>query len=419
MQHQEPVSVLIAPLDWGLGHATRCIPIIRELVKQGARVLIVSSGPQKVLLRAEFPDLEILELPGYGIRYRKGIFLKWGLVFKIPSILKQIKRENRWLAEIIHSRRLDAVISDNRYGMFHPEVYSIFLTHQLAIRTGMGPMVDRIIMKWNYRLIGNFSVCWVPDWPGEISLSGRLSHPSKQPPFPLVFIGILSRFSPLSGKSEKNTLLVLLSGPEPQRTQFEDCILPQLKNLSLQCTVVRGLPGTTNVDAASTDHIRIIDHLRADELNVLLSASEFIITRSGYSTIMDLVRLGKNALLVPTPGQTEQEYLGIHLQEMQWMLSFQQKNFDIEKAIQQFRASRFTKPHEEKPELEKAVEGLINHCNVTKSFSVRRSALGLSLGFIKKQKLFFRPGKIIPVINSGRNRKYTAGGHLGDMGIRK
>lgn len=362
MHHQEPVSVLIAPLDWGLGHATRCIPIIRELVRQGARVLLICSGPQKILLRAEFPDLEILDLPGYGIRYQQGIFLKWGLVFKVPFLLKQIRRENRWLAHIIHSRKPDAVISDNRYGLYHPDLYSVFITHQLAIRTGMGSIVDRIITKWNFRLIRKFSVCWVPDWPGKISMAGRLSHPSKKPPFPIIYIGILSRFKSLHEKTVKNTLLVLFSGPEPQRTQFEDCILPQLPMLSMQCTVVRGLPGTKAAGPISVDHIRIIDHLPADELNVLLNASELILTRSGYSSIMDLVQSGRNGILVPTPGQTEQEYLGVHLQEMKWMLVVPQENFDLKKAILRFQESQLTIPQMKEPVLGKVIGELIHHC---------------------------------------------------------
>ncbi len=362
MQYQEPVSVLVAPLDWGLGHVTRCIPIIKELIRQGAQVFLASSGPQKILLRREFPDLEILELPGFNIRYRQGIFLKWGLVFRIPLILEQIRKENRWLADIIHSRKLDVVISDNRYGLHHPKVYSVFLGHQLAIRTGMGWVFDRSIMRWNYRLIGKFSVCWVPDWPGEISLAGGLSHPAKKPPFPLVYIGILSRFSLLLKKTEKNSLLVLLSGPEPQRTQFEECLLPQLQNLDMRCTVVRGLPGNlTAPSSVSVDHIRIIDHLPADELNVLLNASELILTRSGYSSIMDLIRLERNAILVPTPGQTEQEYLGVHLQEMNWMINVSQKNFNIIEAIQKFRQCRLRLPPNEEPILEKVIGELIKY----------------------------------------------------------
>jgi len=157
-------------------------------------------------------------------------------------------------------------------------------------------------------------------------------------------------------------LLVLLSGPEPQRTDFEKCVLSQLENLSLHCTVVRGLPGIAHPGSISTESIHIVNHLPSEELNVLMNASDLIITRSGYSSIMDLVHLGKNAILVPTPGQAEQEYLGNHMQEMNWMVCVPQKNFNLKKAIQNFRASNLTLPQKGEPLLGKVVEELINHC---------------------------------------------------------
>src|SRR5271165_4639992 len=150
MQQKRPVSVLVAPLDWGLGHATRCIPVIRELISQGAQVTIASSGAQRKLLEAEFPDLEFLDLPGYQIRYRQGIFLKWGLLFRIPVIRRHIKRENRWLADILKTRKIDLVISDHRYGLYHRNTFSIFLAHQLSMRSGLGSFFDQILLKWNY-----------------------------------------------------------------------------------------------------------------------------------------------------------------------------------------------------------------------------------------------------------------------------
>jgi UDP:flavonoid glycosyltransferase YjiC (YdhE family) len=362
MQQREAVSVLVAPLDWGLGHATRCIPIIKELSKQGVRVLLACSGPQKALLRAEFPDLEIFELPGYDIRYQNGHFLKWGLVFGIPAILKQIKRENRWLADFIQLHRPDAVISDNRYGLYHPKVYSVFLTHQLAIRSGMGSLSDQVIKKWNYRLIKKFSVCWIPDWQGKISLAGKLSQPSGRPPFLVNYIGVLSRFRRLDTEPEKNSLLVLISGPEPQRTDFENLILLQVRNLSMKCTVVRGLPGNNTAALMNGDHIRIYDHLPSVELNVLLNNSEIIVTRSGYSSIMDLVQLGRNGIVIPTTGQPEQEYLGIHLQKMKLAVSFPEKNFNLKEAIQQLQTSNLSIPPAYDNRLEEVVAQLITTC---------------------------------------------------------
>src|SRR5580765_7615274 len=153
MQLSSPISVLVAPLDWGLGHATRCIPVIRELISQGVRVSIASSGPQKLLLLAEFPELDFYELPGYEIRYRRGIFLKWDLFFRIPVILKRIKRENRWLNDFLKKNNIDAVISDNRFGFFHQGPICVYLTHQLSVQSSMGSFFDSILLKWHYHWI--------------------------------------------------------------------------------------------------------------------------------------------------------------------------------------------------------------------------------------------------------------------------
>ncbi|HET6999716.1 MAG TPA: hypothetical protein VFI33_00315 [Puia sp.] len=141
MMENGHISVLVAPLDWGLGHATRCIPIINELILRGARVIVAANPAQNTLLKSEFSGIEFVEIPGYNIRYKSGIFLKWSLLFRIPSIWRQMKRENTWLDEILRQRHIDAVISDNRYGLFHKSCPCIFLTHQLQIQSGIGHFV--------------------------------------------------------------------------------------------------------------------------------------------------------------------------------------------------------------------------------------------------------------------------------------
>jgi hypothetical protein len=249
MQQKEPVCVLIAPLDWGLGHATRCIPIIKELESQGAHVLIAASGPLQSLLKQEFPHLKFLEIPGYQIRYKPGFLLKWAMVFRIPSILKQIRREHAWLALAMQTHKIDAVISDNRYGLYHENLFCVFITHQLFIQSGfarrssakagwsffvgrwrlaVGGAIDREILKWNYKFISKFSECWVPDQEESFSVAGKLSHPPFPPPIPLKYIGILSRFKPGEKEVVTNSLLILISGPEPHRTLFENILFRQL-----------------------------------------------------------------------------------------------------------------------------------------------------------------------------------------------
>lgn len=362
MQQKGPVTVLIAPLDWGLGHATRCVPIINELVDRGARVIIAASGSQKSLLMQEFPLLEFHDIPGYEIRYKKGVFLKYALLFAVPFLLKQIRRENKWLSAFLEHRRIDAVISDNRYGLHHPHLYSVFITHQLAIRTGLGTLFDWILLKWNYALIRKFSACWVPDNLKDFSFAGKLSHPPQPPTVPVKYIGILSRLKFSRMPVEKNSLLVLLSGPEPARTCFEKKIFSQLKETALKTFVVRGLPGSDQTTPFIRSGVVVYNHLPSAELNELLNRSEFILTRAGYSSIMDLAKLKKNALLIPTRGQTEQEYLGSYLHEKKWMVSIPEKKFKLGEAIRIFQQAELVPLGGEETSLYKVLEEFLNTC---------------------------------------------------------
>ncbi len=366
MQQNGPVSVLVAPLDWGLGHATRCIPVIKELIKQGAGVVIAAVGNQKRLLEAEFPQLEFLEIPGYEIRYKRGFFLKWSLIFRIPGILRQIRLENRWLEKTLQNRKVDAVISDNRYGLFHKGHFCVFITHQLYIQSGskpsgaFGKWIDGRLLKWNYKLISKFSCCWVPDQELGPSLAGVLSHPARMPVVPAKYVGILSRFRCLELPPVKNSLLILLSGPEPQRTQFENILFRELAGVHPETIVVRGLPDTDMPVRFLGDGIKIYNHLRSEELNKLIIQSEYILARSGYSTIMDLIKLKRTAILVPTPGQTEQEYLGSYLHEKKWMYSVPQKNFNLEKTLRNFQKEKLELPELPDAPLETVVKDFLN-----------------------------------------------------------
>jgi len=357
MMEKGPISVLVAPLDWGLGHATRCIPILKELILQGVRVVVAVNPMQKALLKSEFSHLEFVEPPGYNIRYQRGILLKWALLFRIPSVLKQIKRENKWLDDILRNHQIDAIISDNRYGLYHNSCMSVFLTHQLQIQSGVGTSrgigrlsltvgrwLDRKILQWNYKFISKFSCCWIPDQEGILSAAGLLSHPSELPSVPVKYIGILSRFHFSEKKIRQNQLLIILSGPEPQRTEFENILFSQLANSTINAVVLRGLPENDQPVPFVGEGIKIWNHLPSGELNELMNNSENIISRSGYSTIMDLLTLKKNAILVPTAGQTEQEYLGRYLHEKKWMYSVDQKNFHLQSAIDAFEKAALILP---------------------------------------------------------------------------
>ncbi len=328
----KPIKVLVAPLDWGLGHATRCIPIIYELLSQNIEVWVAVEGSVKTLLQKELPQVTFLSLEGYKVRYSKfGFWFFPKLLLQLPRIFFVIRKEHKWLKAAITTHGFNAVISDNRLGLWHSSIPCYYITHQLQIITG-NLFTNWIAQKTHYFFINKFKVCWVPDSAIENVLAGNLSHPKKLPKTPVVYVGPLSRLK--KQKTEKKyTVLILLSGPEPQRSIFENILLPQLENFSEKIILIRGLADTNSTLATTNKNLVIHNHLPAVDLSTTIQQSELIISRSGYTTIMDLVALQKKAVVVPTPGQTEQEYLATQLSKEKIFLTLPQKGFSLAEAI--------------------------------------------------------------------------------------
>lgn len=325
--------VLVAPLDWGLGHTTRCIPIIHSLCTAGCRVIVAGSEMSEVILRSEFPDLLFLPLCGYRIHYatsRAGMY--FSMAAQLPKMLRAIRREHEWLKAVVQEHKVDAVISDNRYGLHHPDVPSVFITHQLEIQTGAGRFADAWLRRLHYRLIEKFNVCWVPDSDQQPNLSGTLSHPARLPDLPVRYLGPLSRLRPPAEDLLPHYLLILLSGPEPQRSILEKKLLQQAKDLKQPVLFVRGLPGQTSVPAVPF-HINIVNHLPSATLQKAIASAAFVMARTGYSSVMELMLQKKKCILVPTPGQTEQEYLARHLMQTQQALCLPQHKFRLSHAL--------------------------------------------------------------------------------------
>ena len=321
--------ILVAPLDWGLGHATRCIPIIYRLLEQGHEVFISAEGTVKKLLQQEFPNIECLPLKGYQISYsktRRGLFLH--MVKQIPKITTAIAYERRWLKQTIKSYKIDIVISDNRFGLFNTGVYSIFITHQLLIKS---PFLQAFLQRLNFHFINKYDECWVPDFNEPPFLAGILSHPKKMPDAPVKYIGWLSRFGKPE-KKESKYILILLSGPEPQRSILEKIMLDELERFSEPVLLVRGLPGSNSL-LTVRENVKCLNHLPAKQLEEAILNASFVIARSGYSTIMDLLKLKKKAILIPTPGQTEQEYLASHLLQNNLAFCTGQQGFNLPETL--------------------------------------------------------------------------------------
>lgn len=327
--------VLITPLDWGLGHATRCIPVIRELQRQGCEVVIGGSGDALALLEREFPGSAFVPLPAYAPRYPARGSMVWTMARQLPRFTGVISSEHKATGNIVESGGIDLIISDNRYGCWSDKVPSVFITHQSNVlmpkRFGF---LQGFVRKMNERLISRFDACWIPDVPATDSLAGELISFGKFNFSTRVdFIGWLSRFdATYPSRNTEFDVLVILSGPEPQRTLFEATVTPQLKNSSLKFRVVRGLPSAGN---GSSQDERFVDFMTTSELQASIESSAVVIARSGYSTVMDMMALGKKAIFVPTPNQTEQEYLAARLMEKGIAYAMPQDKFDLDTALEE------------------------------------------------------------------------------------
>ena len=313
-----------------MGHASRCIPIIRYLLECNCEVIIAADKRPLALLKAEFPSLEFIMMPGYNISYPTNGSMTLKMASSIPKIVSGIKREHELLEKLIETKKIDLVISDNRFGLWTKKIPCVFITHQVMIKSPLG---ENILHRLNKSYTDKFTYCWVPDVEGTENLSGDLSHK-----FPLPknakYIGVLSRFTNTSFPV-KDQLLVILSGPEPQRTLFERRVIHEIEKMKLNALIVQGITEKNNSEMVNAN-CKLTSNLKAADLQKEISSSKYILCRSGYSTIMDLAVLGKkNIIFVPTPGQTEQEYLAERFFRMNVAYSVSQKQFDLRKAVEE------------------------------------------------------------------------------------
>ena len=323
-----PKKILVGILDWGLGHATRCVPLVSYLLQTQCQIFIAATGYQKKILEEAFPEVRFLDPPPYRIQYPPGgKNLLLSIVKQLPRLKKLIQEEHEWVSKVVLEHQIDLVISDNRYGFHAPGLPSAFITHQLSPRSGWGPLVDLAAQKLHYRYINAFDECWVPDLAADGGLAGALSHPPTLPPN-VSYIGPLSRFTLGESTLGESGVLVVMSGPEPARTEFESIVRPQLKTSGIPYRLVRALPG----DEDGLEPFEI-NHAGVAEMGKWMAEADVVICRSGYTSVMDLLSLRKKAVLVPTPGQTEQEYLAEHLQKKKLFPYLTQERFDLKHAV--------------------------------------------------------------------------------------
>jgi uncharacterized protein (TIGR00661 family) len=318
-------KVIVAPLHWGLGHASRCVPIINSLLEHNYTPIIASDGNALQFLKQEFPNLESFELPSYQISYGSNLKLK--ILFQLPIIINSICKEKSIINDfILKNKEVVGLISDNRFGVRSRLLPSIYITHQINVLSG----ITTFLSSFFHRIfIRKFDECWVPDTP-KSDFSGVLSLTTKK--LNIKFIGILSRFQK-EVLEEKIDLLVLISGPEPNRTLLETKLIAEFKNTSKKIVFVLGKVEEKQKKWTSGNST-FYNYLLSSQLQTIINSSKIIISRSGYSTIMDLAVLGKKVFFIPTENQPEQEYLATYLKRKGMAPFSTIANFSEEKLIE-------------------------------------------------------------------------------------
>lgn len=333
MATKKPKNILIAPLDWGLGHTTRCVPLIRYLLASGHNPIVAGKASQLSFINGLFTNIQTVHLDGYNITYSTlNRYLQAGIMTQLPRILGTIREEHAWLHKIAGELQLDGIISDNRYGLYHSGIPSVIITHQLRVQTGLGNIADTTLQKLHYKYLDKFGATWVADTHQPPGLAGVLSHPDILPK-QTSYLGLLSAFENTGVyNTDAATLLVLISGPEPQRSVLSKILWQQVLPHNGDVVFVEGSE-TAEAPQSIPAHITWHNRIAGERLHSLLQNAEMVICRSGYSTLMDLIALRKKAILIPTPGQTEQEYLGKLLAEQGLFYATPQAGFDLSSAL--------------------------------------------------------------------------------------
>jgi UDP:flavonoid glycosyltransferase YjiC (YdhE family) len=305
-----------------LGHASRIIPLIDKHLEHGDNIIIAGSGMSLNLLKKQFPHLQSIEIPSFTMRYSAGKSQVWAVAKAFPSLIYYSIKEHKALKRIVNEENIDFIISDNRFGLFHKTVPSAYITHQLLIKLPKGwTWLEPFVAFVHRYIINKFTECWVPDFEdSEKSLAGELSHPNKLLKN-VKYIGVLSRFN-LSersvgthGSCVRNQILAILSGAEPQRTMLEEELLISLQEDQHENIILVQGKVEAEQKESKVGKVTVYNYMNTEELQKNILKADKIICRSGYSSIMDLHALGKlqNATLIPTPGQTEQEYLAEYI----------------------------------------------------------------------------------------------------------
>ena len=310
------------------------IPLINLLIEKGVEVVLASDGRALRLLEEEYPQLEIIELVSYDVIYSESESMFVSMSKQTPKFLNNIRKEHNQIAQIITQKNINAVISDNRYGAWSDKVPSIFITHQvfIAIPDHL-KILNPIVHKLNHYFINKYDQCWIPDFSGPENLSGDLSHKKSLPEKKIKFIGPLSRLQPNLDSTDNQKILILLSGPEPHRTRLEEILTAEALKIDNDVVIICGKTNQPK-SIEQINNIKKVSFATTSEIQKYFDEAALIVCRAGYSSIMDLAATGKKAILIPTKGQTEQEYLAKHLKKNNVYYSNNQNCINLKSEIQ-------------------------------------------------------------------------------------
>jgi uncharacterized protein (TIGR00661 family) len=304
--HLSGKRILYGALNWGLGHASRSVPVIRMLQERGAEVILAAHGRARKLWELEFKDAAFAEIPEYTIRFPEHSYLSLSLFTQLPRLLQQIQREQEHVESAVRQMGIHCVISDSRFGFYSQQVPSVYITHQLQVKSALGSSLPSC---WHRTVMNRFDAVWVPDVPGENNLSGELGHDSRVEH--VKYIGPQTRLKLIAANEHIDTLTIC-SGPEPMRSQLEQNMLEQLRNHVGKHVMVLGKSESPQ-EKKQVGNVTVYSYADDQLLSELMSNAQVIISRTGYSTLCDVAHFGKAFIGIPTPGQTEQEYLGRYL----------------------------------------------------------------------------------------------------------
>ena len=324
----ERPRLLICPLDWGLGHAVRCVPVIRALKRAGAVPVIAADKGPWDLLKKEFPDEEFIRFPGVTVTYPSaGGSMFLGMLRQSPQLLAGIQKEKAFVEKAVAELNIQGVVSDNRFGAFSRRVPSVYISHQIHIQTG-NRFTDALARMQHAGYMKRYRHVWIPDAAGDENLAGKLAH-GKHIPEHATYIGALCRFTkPLTDTNPTYEAALILSGPEPQRSLLEDDFLAQIGAFPhKKFLLIRGKKEPLETVPPHLTQIPLADH---HDIQHAYAQAEHIICRSGYTSVMEMAAVGRSAWLIPTPGQTEQEYLARHLHGRHWFSFVRQDLFKLE-----------------------------------------------------------------------------------------